>query len=173
MTSHFTSTENQMEIIIRPVEEKDNRLLADMIRQVFLEHDAPQQGTVFSDPTTDDLFTLFQTEQSALWVAEWKGAPVGCCGIYPSPGLDAGYAELVKFYLSKEARGKGIGLALMQQSVDSAKKMGYNWLYLESLPHFAKAVSIYEKQGFVRLSQPLGKSIHTSCNIWMVMEISK
>lgn len=160
-----------MEIIFRKVEEKDNLSLAKMIRSVFEEHNAPHEGTVYSDPTTDNLFELFKTEKSVLWVAESGNEAVGCCGIYPSPGLDVNCAELVKFYLSEKARGKGIGAELMRRSIDSAKELKYSLLYLESLPHFAKAVSIYEKQGFKQLDKPLGKSIHTTCNIWMLKEL--
>ena len=42
---------------------------------------------------------------------------------------------------------------------------------LESLPDFAKAVRMYEKQGFIGLDEPLGKSEHTACNIWMIKEL--
>ena len=33
----------------------------------------------------------------------------------------------------------------MLQCLDSAKEMGYSVLHIESLPHFSKAVSMYEK----------------------------
>jgi putative acetyltransferase len=49
--------------------------------------------------------------------------------------------------------------------------MGYKRLYLESLPEFSKAVSMYEKFGFERLDKPLGSSGHTTCNIWMLKEL--
>jgi putative acetyltransferase len=156
---------------IRKIEKSDNEFLARMIRQVFEEHNAPRHGTVYSDPTTDDLYTLFMTPQSVLWVAEMNGEVAGCCGIYPTPGLPDGYAELVKFYLSDYARGKGIGKMLMEKSIQSAKEFGYSHIYLESLPHYAKAVSIYEKQGFITLEKPLGDSGHTTCNIWMYKKL--
>jgi putative acetyltransferase len=152
---------------IRKIQRSDNERLAAMIRKVFEEHDAPRHGTVYSDPTTDDLYTLFLFPGSVLWVAEADGKVAGCCGIYPTPGLPAGYAELVKYYLAGNARGRGIGKELMEKSVASAKELGYTHLYLESLPHYAKAVSIYEKQGFLNLPAPLGNSGHTTCNIWM------
>ncbi|NTW23301.1 MAG: GNAT family N-acetyltransferase [Lentimicrobium sp.] len=160
-----------MELKIRQIEEKDNLALAKMIRRVFEEHDAPRSGTVYSDPTTDNLYALFQTPASVLWVAEVEGEIAGCCGIYPSEGLDKNCAELVKYYLAKEARGKGIGKELMLKSEESAREFGYTQLYIESLPHFAKAVSIYAKQGFENLDQPLGTSIHTTCNIWMLKQL--
>ncbi|MFW5707871.1 MAG: GNAT family N-acetyltransferase [Bacteroidota bacterium] len=162
-----------MRIILRQVVPTDNLALARMIRFVFEEHGAPQHGTVYSDPTTDALYELFRQPGSVLWVAELNGMPLGCCGIYPTPGLDDDCAELVKFYLAGEARGRGTGRALMQKCVDSAREMGYSRLYIESLPEFSKAVRIYEKIGFKYLDQPLIQSEHPSCTIWMVKELSK
>ena len=159
-------------MIMRKVEPRDNAALAKMIRDVFVEHDAPREGTVFSDPTTDSLYELFQVPGAVLWVAEMDGIAAGCCGIYPTEGLEKNCAELVKFYLSGETRGKGVGRALMQKCVASAREMGYTQLYIESLPHFDKAVSIYEKQGFIMLDKPLGNSGHHGCNIWMLKDLT-
>ncbi|MBK6962865.1 MAG: GNAT family N-acetyltransferase [Bacteroidales bacterium] len=160
-----------MDLNIRQISKNDNSALAKMIRGVFEEHEAPRDGTVYSDPTTDDLYTLFQKTGSILWVAEFNGEIAGCCGIYPSDGLGDDCSELVKFYVSKEARGMGIGKELMVKSEESARAFGFTQLYLESLPHFAKAVRIYEKQGYIKLVQPLGTSIHTTCNIWMLKKL--
>jgi putative acetyltransferase len=158
-------------VIFREIKKEDNVHLARMIRQVFKEHDAPQSGTVFSDPTTDDLFGLFRKTRSVLWVAELDGLPVGCCGIYPTEGLENKCAELVKYYLAESERGRGTGRQLMEKCIDSARDMAYQKLYLESMPHFSKAVRIYEKLGFRKLSGPLGNSGHTTCNIWMLLEL--
>ena len=111
---------------IRKVQKSDNKQLADLIRAAFIEYDAPRQGTVFSDPTTDNLYELFKNEKSVLWVAENGGEILGCCGIYPTDGLPKGCAELVKFYLLAKARGKGLGTVLMEQSIESANGLGYS-----------------------------------------------
>jgi putative acetyltransferase len=158
-------------MLIRKLKEEDNLPLAKMIRNVFEEHDAPKTGTVYSDPTTDNLFELFKKERSELWVAELDNEIVGCCGVYPTDGLESKCAELVKFYVYNNARGKGIGKALMEKSIESAKQLGYSELYLESLPQFAKAVSLYEMLGFKNLDHPMGSSGHTSCNIWMLKAV--
>ena len=158
--------------MIRPIEEKDNLPLAKMIRRVFDEHDAPQKGTVYSDPTTDDLYALFRIPKSILWVAEIDNEVIGCCGVYPTNGLNGDCAELVKFYLDANARGKGIGKELFQKCFCSAKEFGYTQLYLESLPQFAKAVSMYEKYGFIKLDKPNGNSGHGTCDIWMLKELN-
>jgi putative acetyltransferase len=160
-----------LDVIIRKIEENDNRDLAKIIRNVFVEYDAPQQGTVYSDPTTDDLFTLFRKPGSILWVAVIDGCVEGCCGIYPTEGLDSDCAELVKFYLNPTFRGKGIGKRLMEKSVQFAKQWGYKYFYLESCPQFVQAVRMYEKAGFENLERPLGNSCHCSCNIWMIKQL--
>ena len=109
-----------MEHLIRPVAKKDNQRLAGIIREVFMEHDAPREGTVYSDPTTDSLFELFLVPKSVLWVAVINNEPIGCCGIYPSEGLPGDCAELVKFYLVSRCQGqrnwKGINAKMHQFS---------------------------------------------------------
>jgi len=157
---------------LRPVVSADNSALAKMIRGVFEEYKAPKEGTVYADASTDDLYALFQEASRAiLWVAELEGQPVGCCGIYPTTGLAEDCVELVKFYLAAGARGQGIGKALLAQCIGSAKELGYKQVYLESLPIFNQAVTMYEKQGFVTLTTPKGQSGHGSCSVWMLKKL--
>lgn len=158
-------------LIIRPIQPSDNLILAKIIRQCFHDFSAPTSGTVYEDPTTDDLYSLFRKEKSVLWVAEWDEEVVGCCGIFPSDNLPDGYVELVKFYLLSEARGKGIGKALMEKSIESASEFGYSKIYIESLPEFDTAVSLYEKSGFTRLDKAIGESGHPGCDVWMKKEL--
>lgn len=156
---------------IREVQSGDNEALAALIRKVFEEHDAPRINTVYSDPTTDNLYELFNQPDAILWVALLNNTIAGCAGVYPTPGLPAGHAELVKIYLSAQSRGKGIGKTLINQCIQSAKDLGYTNLYLESMPEFATAVSMYYKLGFRDLPAAMGNSGHTACTIWMIKEL--
>lgn len=160
-----------MPLTIRPIQPADNAPLATLIRQVFREFKIDRPGTVYTDPTTDALYELFRKPGSAYFVAEENGTILGGCGVYPTEGLPDGCAELVKFYLAAEARGKGIGNQLMQQSIAAAKELGYTQLYLESFPALAKAVSMYEKAGFRATPHALGNSGHYACNIWMLKDL--
>jgi putative acetyltransferase len=160
-----------MEIVIRQVRKEDNSTLANIIRASFDEFNAPHIGTVYTDPTTDDLYSLFQAPGSLLWVAETDNGLAGCCGLYHTKGLDKNCVELVKFYLSKECRGKGIGKELMEKCFQSARESGYTKIYLESLPQFSRAVKMYEKLGFITLDHPMGDSGHRTCHIWMLKEL--
>jgi len=160
-----------MNITFRIITEHDNRALAELIRSVFREFKIDRPGTVYFDPTTDDLYNLFRTPGSEYWLAEDEGKLIGGCGIFPTPGLPAGYAELVKLYLEASYRGKGIGRKLLEKSFESAKKFNYERLYLESLPELARAISLYEKAGFEHISAPMGNSGHFGCNIWMIKKL--
>jgi len=158
-----------MPVTIRNISPADNAALASIIRTTFDEFDTvPKTGTVYSDPETDHLSVLFDRPGAAYFIAEEDGVVLGGCGLYPTSGLPAGHAELVKYYLSSAARGKGLGRTLMEKIFGKAKEMGYSHLYLESFPDFTKAISMYEKAGFSYLEQPLGNSGHFACTVWMV-----
>jgi putative acetyltransferase len=155
-------------IVFRNIEKRDNKEIAELIRSVFREFNIARPGTVYFDPTTDNLYKLFSIPGSEYWIAEDEGTIIGGCGVYPTPGLPDGCAELVKLYLFPSYRGKGIGRMLMEKTFKSALKFGFRQLYLESLPELGRALSLYEKAGFKMISAPLGNSGHFGCNIWML-----
>jgi len=160
-----------MEVTIRKIEKKDNKEIADLIRKVFREFKIDKPGTVYYDPTTDDLYSLFQTPGSEYWIAEENGVIIGGCGIFPTPGLPEGCAELVKLYLDASKRGKGTGWKLMEKAFESARKFGYRQIYLESMPELSKAISLYERTGFRFIPAQLGCSGHFGCDIWMIKDL--
>ena len=156
---------------IRPINEKDNKAIAKIIRSSLEEFGANHPGTVYYDESTDRLNEVFQADGSFYFVAEVDGALVGGAGIYPTDGLPEGVCELVKMYLSPAARGLGLGKKLMQQCLDTAKANGYSKVYLETMPELVKAVPMYEKFGFKYLDGPMGNSGHFGCAIWMLKEL--
>ena len=156
---------------IRKIQPSDNAAIAKVIRDCFIEHNAPKEGTVYSDPTTDNLFEYFSMANAICWIAEVESKIVGACGIYPTEGLPYGYVELVKFYIQPSSRGLGVGKALMNQCIQSAKDFGFTSIYLESLPMFTTAINMYNKLGFESLQNAIGNSGHTSCNIWMTKKL--
>jgi putative acetyltransferase len=156
---------------IRAIQATDNLDLARIIRTVLTEFGANKPGTVFTDPTTDQLYELFQTPNAHYFVALWNGEIVGGCGLFPTKGLPKGQIELVKLYLTASTRGKGIGKALMLHCISIAKNSGYEAIYLETLPELHIAVGLYEKLGFHYLAEPLGDSGHFACDLWMTKQL--
>lgn len=160
-----------MSLIIRPIKPEDNAQIAQIIRGALEDFGANKPGTAYFDETTDDLYSLFRTEKSAYFIAELDGEIVGGCGVFPTKNLPPGHVELVKIYLHKSVRGKGLGKALMEKCFDEARAFNYHYLYLESMPELNVAVGMYQKMGFVSLDKPLGNSGHFGCDLWMKKEL--
>ena len=156
---------------IRAIRKEDNVELAKVIRGVLTEHGVDRPGTVYTDPTTDALFELFQDKGAFYFVAENENSILGGSGIYPTPGLPDGCIELVKIYLNNTARGKGLGKQLMQVCIDKAKDFGFTSIYLETMPELSSAIGLYENMGFKKLNERLGDSGHFACDLWMVKVI--
>lgn len=156
---------------VRPLVPQDNQQIAALIRKVLTEFKRNEPGTVFTDPTTDQLYTLFETPGSVYWIASKDEQVLGGCGIFPTESLPAGCAELVKFYLDPEARGQGLGKLLLEQCFEWSKAAGLKQLYLESFPEFTTAIALYERYGFRYLEAPLGNSGHFACNVWMLKDL--
>lgn len=160
-----------MQAQIRPIQQKDDAEVGQLIRAVLTEFKANKPGTAYYDESTSHLSKLFVNNKAAYWVIEANNKIVGCGGIFPTEGLPDQTCELVKLYLYPEARGKGLGRDLMFKCFDQAKEFGYQNIYLESMPELNQAVSLYEKIGFEHLDCSLGNSGHFGCDIWMVRKL--
>jgi putative acetyltransferase len=156
---------------IRPIQEKDDAEVGQLIRTVLTEFKANKPGTAYYDESTSHLSTLFVNNKGAYWVIEENNKIIGCGGIFPTEGLPTATCELVKLYLYPEARGKGLGRDLMFKCFEKAKELGYERIYLESMPELNHAVSLYEKLGFEHLCNSLGNSGHFGCDIWMAKQL--
>ena len=159
------------DITIRKIQPSDNAELAVIVRNTLTEFGANVPGTVFFDPTTDALYELFQAPQSAYFIAEKAGKLLGGGGIYPTEGLPANTCELVKMYLLPEARGLGLGRTLIEKCMQTARDLGFELMYLETLPELNLAVKVYEKFGFEYLCAPLGDTKHFGCGLWMLKKL--
>ena len=154
---------------IRPIKQSDNLELAKIIRATLTEFGANHPGTVYYDSTTDALSELFQTPRSVYYVAENEdGKIVGGGGIFPTEGLPEDTCELVKMYLLPEERGKGLGGLIIVKCLQTAKDLGFDQIYIESMPELVQALKVYERFGFKYLSAPLGDSGHFGCELWMI-----
>ena len=159
------------EIIIRNLQPEDNASIADVIRSTLKEFGANRPGTVYFDPTTDDLYQLFRNKGSFYQVVAVGNRIVGGGGIYPSVGLPEGTCELVKMYLLPSARGIGLGKKMIALCLEEARRLGYTQVYLETMPELKEALKSYEKFGFTYLDGPLGNTGHYGCALWMLKKL--
>lgn len=156
---------------IRKIEKADDAQVAKIIRDAFVEYDLPRLHTVFDDDRTNRQYSQYQLPNTVLWVAVENGKVLGMCGIYPTDGLPAGWCEIVKFYVTAEARGKGIGRMLFEKALKSAADFGYKTAYLETFTPLARAVGMYRSFGFEPIDHQVGNSGHTATTIWMTKDL--
>lgn len=95
-----------------------------------------------------------------------EGEPIGCVGLI---ALSDGGFEVAKMTVSEQARGAGLGKALMQACIDRAKALGAPRLYLETNASLAPALGLYRAMGFVDL--PARDTPYARCNVWMERKV--
>lgn len=86
-----------------------------------------------------------------VFVALYKGEPVGVCALIKMDGSDYDY-EMAKMAVATEAQGKNIGWLLGQAVIDSAKELGATKIYLESNTILKPAINLYYKMGFRKIT---------------------
>jgi putative acetyltransferase len=161
-----------MGLLIREIERKDNAEIASLIRAVLLEHNVPKVGTAYADVSLDWMFEKYNTSKSVYYVIDEGSKILGGAGIAPLDNGPGDTCELQKMYFLAEARGKGLGEAMMQKCLASARDFGFKRCYLETMPYMQNAQKLYLKSGFEYLDAPMGDTGHTECPVWMVKDLT-
>ena len=156
------------EFVLRPLTQADNEQVADVIRQVSAEHGlTADKGYGVSDPTLDDMYSVYDQQGAAYWVVEYQGEIVGGGGFAPLAG-EPNVCELQKMYFLPQTRGHGLAKRIVALSLQLAKQFGYQQCYLETTECLREAVGLYEKLGFEHLDAPLGQTGHDACEVVML-----
>lgn len=157
--------------VIRKIEKKDNQGVAQLIRAVFDELNIPKVGTAYADPYLDLMFEEYNKPKSVYYVVEKDDRVVGVAGVAPLENEAETICELQKMYFLPETRGLGIGSQMMATCLKSAKDLGFESCYLETMPFMLDAQKLYKKVGFEYIDSPMGCTGHTSCPVWMLKKL--
>lgn len=158
-------------IIIREIQKADNVAIAQVIRDVLIEHNVPKVGTAYADPSLNFMFENYSEEKSAYFIVEKEGKIIGGAGIAPLENGPKEICELQKMYFLSEARGLGLGAKLMEVCLEKARQFEFKKCYLETMPYMTNAQNLYKKSGFQYLDKPLGNTGHNACPVWMLKEL--
>ncbi len=158
---------NKATLQLRRIRPGDNPGLAALIRKVLPGTGAPAQGTALADSSLDRMYETYDRLGSAFWVVADDREVWGGGGIAPLDGGDADTCELQKMYFREELRGMGFGKVLLEKALQKARDFGFAYCYLETMPYMEAALNLYRRYGFEDLSQPLGCTGHTACQVWM------
>ena len=152
--------------MLRPLEQKDNPAVRDIIRTVMPEFGASGQGFAIHDSEVENMFAAYTQPRCAYFVWEENGKILGGGGVAPLQGGDADTCELKKMYFLPEGRGKGLGQQILTECLKAAKAIGFKICYLETFNTMNSAMKLYERNEFKKISGPCGSTGHFSCDVF-------
>ena len=158
-------------MLIRPINESDNKHIAVILRQVLIEMDIPRKGSAFEDPEIDKMYESYQSNRSIYFVVEENNNILGGAGINPLKDGDSDICELQKMYFHESIRGKGIGNKIIELCLNFAVESNFKKCYIETMPNMVNAQKLYLRKGFNYINNPLGNTGHTACPIWMLKNL--
>jgi putative acetyltransferase len=151
---------------VRKIEPADSAAVARIIRTVMPEFGAGGAGFAIHDREVEDMFAAYQHPRATYFVCEADDGIVGGGGVAPLQGGDDDTCELKKMYFLPQARGKGLGQAVLTKCLQAAKDLGYTYCYLETFNTMNSAMKLYERNGFEKIPGPLGNTGHFACDIF-------
>ena len=160
-----------MKIDIREIQEKDNHKIKQVLISVMTEFGVPDHGTALQDDELDNMSNAYTENNSIYYVVLADNIICGGAGISKLKGTNKNICELQKMYFLPTIRGKGIGSNLITKCLDFAKKSQYNLCYIETMYNMIDAQNLYKKNGFVFIDHPMGDTGHSSCPVWMTLEL--
>jgi GNAT superfamily N-acetyltransferase len=90
--------------------------------------------------------TVYAKENGAFLILKNATGLIGCGGL---SRLDGSKGELVRLWMKKEFRGKGLGRAIFDRLMRTAEPLGYDEVYLDTSHRCEAAVTLFRKNGFV------------------------
>jgi diamine N-acetyltransferase len=145
-----------MNITIREATSADAELVADLSRQTFYD-------TFVADNTKEDMDKFMNEQFTKEALMAEVGSPGNIFLLAYSGDEVAGYArlrekgagliELARLYAATNLIGKGIGKALMEACIETAKKMNKTILCLGVWEKNPRAIAFYKKFGFVKYGE--------------------
>lgn len=156
---------------IRAIEPRDDPAIASVIRTVMPEFGASGPGFAIHDPEVDHMYETYSAARHAYFVLEQDGAVIGGGGIGPLAGADAAICELRKMYVLPDGRGLGQGQKLLERCLSAARQHEFHQCYLETLTGMDAAQALYRRNGFARITGPLGNTGHFGCNSFYILDL--
>jgi GNAT superfamily N-acetyltransferase len=142
---------------VRDARDDERDLVRDLTLRAYAEYATAMQPTAWRGLEAAVRAALDSDEGAERIVAERGGTLVGSVFLFP-PAADAygglaaraSWPELRLLAVAPEARGAGVGRALVEECVRRARRAGATELGLHTSRSMRPAIRIYERMGFVR-----------------------
>lgn len=133
-------------IVVRRARRGDAPAIASVLHESFKEYKKQYTATAFSATVPTAAGIVARMQEGPVWVAERGSTIVGTISV-TAQGRRLhirGMAVLPK------ARGRRLGLRLLDCAQRYAARNGYASLHLETTPFLTRAIRLYESSGFMR-----------------------
>lgn len=101
-----------------------------------------------------------------LYIAYVDGKPAGCIALRK---LSHKNCELKRLFVRPEFRRNNLGRLLIKQIIEDAKLIGYESIFLDTLPFLKTAIYLYKDFGFIETSPYNNSPIETT--IFMKLDL--
>ncbi len=137
-----------MTVHIRSYEEHDLEMCRELWVQLTEWHrdiyESPGIGGDNPGLQFDEQLDKVGSEQ--IWLAEVDGEVVGMTGL--EPGIDEGTLQIEPLIVVPEARGSGVGKALVEHLIGVIKSKGQRDLNVRVVGRNSEAIRFYHEMGF-------------------------
>ena len=154
--------------VLRSGTEQDGQALLDLFilthTQTDFLVDYPDEITMTAEEETQFLKTKAESENEVEILAVADGRVVGSAGVWcVRDRAKLRHRAWFGVSVAQDFWGLGIGRALTEAAVESAKTAGYRQLELEVLEDNEKAIALYKSAGFAEYGRnPLGINLRGS-----------
>lgn len=118
------------------------------------------------DKEIEQLETKYGFPYGRLYLLYYNNELAGCIGLRK---IDKQNCEMKRLYVRPKFRGKHLGNQLIQQIIEDARKIGYSYMLLDTLPFLKRAIHLYKEYGFYEIESyndsPMDTSIYMKLNL--------
>lgn len=167
---------------IRQIKAKDDEFIYNLIRSCLEDAQLNIPGTAYFDESIKKMseFYLNKPGRNYFVITDQNDNALGGCGFaefgtYDNSLLQKGnhikVCELQKFYIAKQARGKGLSYKLVSIIEQEAKNAGYHKIYLETHHNLPVAKQLYQKLNYTLLPNALPGSEHSTMDYFFIKDL--
>jgi len=148
----------RQQLLIHPIQAREVDLLREVAVETFketyeaLNEPEPFNAYLARNFSRDQFLKQFGSADSSFFFARFEDELAGYLKLNigsaqtDTPLLKA--MEIERIYVRQSFKGKGIGKALIQRSIEEAKRAKLDWLWLGVWDQNAHAIRFYQRQGF-------------------------
>lgn len=98
----------------------------------------------------ENLQQTYALPYGRLYLALSESKAAGCAGLVRT---NDAYCEIKRLYVRPAFRGRHLSSAILDQLIQDARQIGYQFIRLDTFPFMDTAIKLYEKYGFFPIAR--------------------